>query len=350
MKKMLLLGMLSVFLFSCNKGNKIENVERAFYYWKSDEGRLDEKEQNILDTLKIKKLYVKFFEVKHDQTMGNIPIAKTDFYSDMWYDSNKKKDSLIIVPTVFIKNDVFIISNKNEIDTLASNVHHLIIKFYKEKFANYTTFKEIQIDCDWTLKSKENYFYFLKKLEALSKKELSCTLRLYPYKYRTKMGIPPVKKVTLMCYNLLQPFSDDAKNSILDSNELESYLTVDKKYPIHLDVALPLFSWAHHYQYDEFKGFVNLNKEFINVACVKKSDLWFEVKKDTSVNNNYFRIGDKIKYEDVSQKNIDDAIQKLKKNIKFDETATVTFFHLDTIISNKFNYETLTSFYTSFSN
>ena len=36
MKKMLLLGMLSVFLFSCKNDSKVQNVERAFYYWKSD--------------------------------------------------------------------------------------------------------------------------------------------------------------------------------------------------------------------------------------------------------------------------------------------------------------------------
>lgn len=350
MKKMLLLGMLSVFLFSCKNDNKVENVERAFYFWKSDKSSLDENELKIIDTLKIKKMYVKFFEVKYDETMGNIPISKTNFYSDMWYDSSRKKDSLIIVPTVFIKNDVFIKSRKHELDTLASNINHLIAKFYKEKFANYNNYQELQIDCDWTLKSKDNYFYFLKVLTNLSKKELSCTLRLYPYKYRTKMGIPPVKRATLMCYNLIQPFSDDSKNSILDINELESYLSVDEKYPLHLDVALPIFSWAHHYQYDEFKGFINLDKDFLKKACVKKSNLWFEVKKDTTINNVYFRIGDKIKFEDISENTIRDAIDKLKSNLKFDKTTTITFFHLDSTISNKFHYETLNSFYTSFSN
>ncbi|WP_395063404.1 hypothetical protein [Flavobacterium sp.] len=350
MKKMLLLGMLSVFLFSCKNDSKVQNVERAFYYWKSDASSFEDPEQKLIDTLKIKKLYIKFFEVKHDETMGNIPISKTDFYSNMWYDSSKKKNNLIIVPTVFIKNDVFIKSSQKEIDTLVSNVNHLISKFYKEKFSNYNNYKEVQIDCDWTLKSKDNYFYFLKALATLSKKELSCTLRLYPYKYRTKMGIPPVKRATLMCYNLIQPFSDDSKNSILDINELDSYLNVDEKYPLHLDVALPLFSWAHHYQYDEFKGFVNLDKTFLKEACIKKTDLWFEVIKDTSADNVYFRIGDKIKYEDVSQKNITDAIKKLKSNLKFDKTTTITFFHLDSTISNKFNYETISGFYTSFSN
>ena len=349
MKKIALFGLLLVFLFSCKKEHKIEHIERAFYYWKSERNHFDSIEYKLLDTLKIQKLYVKFFEVKYDATLGNIPFSKTNLNEYSWFNNDEPKDSLQIIPTVFIKNEVFLKSNKEEMDTLASNVKHLVSKYFNNRFKNYIDYKEIQIDCDWTLKSRDNYFYFLKQLKKTTQKELSCTLRLYPYKYRAKMGVPPVNRATLMCYNLIQPFKDNSKNSILDLDELDSYLTVDKKYPIHLDVALPLFSWAHHYQYDEFKGFVNLNESFLKQVCEQKSELWYEVKKDTSFVGLYFRAGDKIKYEDVSQKKIRNAISKLKDKVKFDDKTTVTFFHLDTLISNKYSYETLTSFYNSFS-
>ncbi|WP_284652272.1 hypothetical protein [Flavobacterium terrisoli] len=349
MKKLFLLGLISCLFLSCEKEHKIEKVERAFYYWKSSENWFNAKEMEMMDSLKIRKIYLKFFEVKHDETLGNIPISKNQFYDVSWYGERKKIDSVAIVPTVFIKNDVFIKSSRQEIDTLVSNVNHLVSKYYKDRFNRYPAFTEIQIDCDWTLKSKDNYFYFLKELTKLSKKELSCTLRLYPYKYRTKMGIPPVKRATLMCYNLIQPFADKTKNSILDNKELESYLNVDGQYPIHLDVALPIFSWAHHYQYDEFKSFVNISEDFIKAACERKSGLWFEIKKDTSFNDVYFRVGDKIKYENVTQNQVNDAISELKKKVKFDAKTTVTLFHLDSTITKKYNYETLTRFYTSFS-
>lgn len=349
MKKILLLGLVCCLFFSCEKESKVEHVERAFYYWKSDEYRFNDKELKIIDTLNVKKIYLKFFEVKYDATLGNIPVSKSQFYSDRWYGEKLNLDSLSIIPTVFIKNEVFIKSSKSEIDTLVSNVNHLISKYFNARFSNHPKYGEIQIDCDWTLKSKDNYFYFLKELKQLSKKELSCTLRLYPYKYRTKMGIPPVQKVTLMCYNLIQPFADNNKNSIFDSDELESYLTTDQKYPLHLDIALPVFSWAHHYQYDEFKGFVNLDNGFLKKVCDKKSDLWYEVKRDTSVNDVYFRAGDKIKYEEVSNQNITSAIKALKRKVKFDKNTTITFFHLDSLITQKNNYEALDRFYTSFS-
>lgn len=349
MNKILFTSLICCLFFSCQKEHKIEHVERSFYYWKSDDWSLNDGEKKCMDTLKATKLYVKFFEVKNDRTLGNIPIAKTRLNENAWFDSTKKIN-INIIPTVFIKNEVFLNSKKAEIDTLASNINFLVAKYYKERFLNYPKCTEIQIDCDWTIKSRDNYFYFLKELSKVAKKDLSCTLRLYPYKYQTKMGIPPVKRATLMCYNLMPPFAYKNKNSILDSKELEAYLTVDKKYPIHLDVALPLFSWAYHYQYDEFKGFVKLNEAFLNEACTKKSEFWYEVKKDTSLADNYFRMGDKIKYEDVSEDKIKDAIRQLKAKVQFDKTATVTFFHLDSTIIKKYNYETLSRFYSSFSN
>lgn len=348
MKKVFFFGMIITFFFSCKKEDTIQNVERAFYYWKSSENSINDKEYNILDTLKVQYLYLKFFEVSRNETMGNIPIAKSEINNDYWHDPNLKKDSLNIIPTVFIKNEVFLKSSMPELDSLVNNVNYLVSKYHKERFYNHPKCTEIQIDCDWTLKSKENYFYFLKQLAKVSKKEISCTLRLYPYKYRTKMGIPPVVRATLMCYNLIQPFDDRHKNSILDISELESYLTVDKKYPIHMDVALPLFSWAYHYQYDEFKEFVKLDGEFLKKACDRKSDFWYEVKKDTSLNDSYFRIGDKIKYEDVAPAKVSEAIRQLKNKVKFDKSTRVTFFHLDSTITKKYNYETLAKYYTSF--
>ena len=204
-----------MFLFSCKNETKIKNVERAFYYWKSDKYSFDEIEKEQLDSMKVNKLYVKFFEVKNDKTLGNIPFAKTSLqYEKYEYEDAKREKKDIgfyktkIIPTVFVKNDVFLNSSKPQIDTLASNVSFLIDKYYTERFVGFEKYNEIQIDCDWTIKSKEDYFYFLKQLSQKSSKEISCTLRLYPYKYRTKMGIPPVKKATLMCYNLIQPFAE----------------------------------------------------------------------------------------------------------------------------------------------
>src|SRR5690349_17795791 len=121
MKKTFVLGLLSVFFFSCQH-HKLKHAEHAFYYWKSDSYNFSEKEDSIVKKLKVTKIYIKFFEVDHSNAMGNFPISKTalHFYN---------RDSLKIIPTVYLKNSVFINSSKGSLDSLADNVNFLISKY-----------------------------------------------------------------------------------------------------------------------------------------------------------------------------------------------------------------------------
>lgn len=332
----------SLFLFSCTKEYKVEQVEHAIYYWKSNGYQFSQYEDSIRENLKVNKVYLKVFEVEHNDTLGNIPFSKTDLR--MW--GNQRK--MDVVPTVYLKNEIFIKSNKNELDTLADNVNFLIQKYCNENFNLEKKVTEYQMDCDWTLKSKENYFYFLKKLKEISKKQISCTLRLYPYKYRTKMGIPPVDKAMLMCYNLINPMENKDKNSILDLKEFESYLTVEEKYPIHLDIALPTYSWMHIYRNNNF-----LEVSYSDLKTTKKiltqiKPLWYDVNKDTIIGNTYFRVGDKIKIEETTKENLDKAIKLIKDKVALDSKITVSLFHLDEQQLKNYTNEEISSFYNSF--
>jgi hypothetical protein len=342
MKKMLLLGMLSVFFFSCKNVNKIENVERAFYYWKSNNWNISQAEDSIITKQGVKKLYIKFFEVDHSDAMGNFPISKTQLYS-------YRQDSLNIVPTVYLKNSVFLKSTKGSLDTLADNVNFLIEKYAKEKFRNHLAPMEYQMDCDWTMKSKDNYFYFLKKLKEVSKKEISCTLRLYPYKYPDKMGIPPVDKVTLMCYNLLNPLQNHSKNSILDLEELESYLDIESNYPKHIDIALPIYSWMQVYQNEQFSNVIYTDNKKVKAILKEVKPFWYSVIKDTVVNETYLRIGDKVKFEETDANKIKQTIQLLRKYVKLDKKTTISLYHIDEQQLSNYSHEELSSFYSDFS-
>lgn len=333
-------------LFSC-ENTKVEKVEKAFYYWKSnDYPASSNKEKDILVNQDIKKLYVKFFEVDYSDAMGNYPISKTSFslYS---YCDEKKIPPYEVIPTVYIKNIVFQKSNEKDLDKLADNVNFLINKYTNERLDSLKI-SEIQIDCDWTASTKDKYFYFLKKLKPISKKEISATLRLYPYKYPDKMGVPPVDKVTLMCYNLINPLADQSKNSILDLKELESYLNIEKKYPLHLDVALPVYSWMQVYQNNQFTNVLYDVKD-IKPHLKEIKPLWYEVQKDIVINyETYLRTGDKIKYEEVTADKINKAIAIIKKNIKFDKEITVILFHLDENQLNNYTDEEISHFYSDF--
>ncbi len=338
---LLMIGVIIQFT-SCTN-HKIEHTERAFYYWKSN-SYLSTNETKICDSLAIQKLYVKFFEVNYNEERGSFPESKTDW----WGNYGESKSFKFIVPTVYLRNIVFLKSTKQEIDVLADNVNFLINKYAKEKFRDGYVINEYQMDCDWTLKTKDNYFHFLERLKALSGKQISCTLRLYPYKYPDKMGVPPVEKLTLMCYNLINPLENPDKNSILDLAELGSYLKDVPKYPKHLDIALPVYSWAQVYHNDRFSEVIYTNFNSIKNVLKQEKPLWYSVTQDTLINNTYLRAGDKIKYEETNSTKIKEAITLLKKHINFDNNTTITLFHLDEEQLNNFTNEELSSFYTDF--
>lgn len=329
-------------------------VERGFYFWKSNDYTLRDEDKKYLRELHVQKLYVKLFEVGKDNVVGILPLDKSNlhFFAE-------PADSILsrikIIPTVYLRNEVLLNISNAGLDSLADNIVFLSNKYYNDRIAHDPNnpqgmvFNELQIDCDWTGKTKEHYFYLLRALKQLSHKTISCTLRLYPYKYPDKMGIPPVDKAMLMCYNLINPLWNENKNSILDNNELNSYLTGKRKYPLHLDIALPVYSWMQCYQNNQFSGVIYHDNNALLSVLKPTKPLWYEVIKDTVVDNLYLRVGDKIKYEAVSAPKITEAIQLIKKHVVLGDSTTVSLFHLDAHQLKQFNHETLDSFYTDLS-
>lgn len=335
---------LFLFLFllaACQK--QVPTTERALYYWKNTTNSLTGEEKQALTNLGVQKLYVKFFELESNAEYKVVPTAKTHLKLD---------ESLLaveIVPTIFVRNEVFKTIPTSFIDSLAGKMLQLTDKYYKEKFGDASAaYQELQIDCDWTAKTKDMYFALLKALKKQSKKRISCTLRLYPYKYPDKMGIPPVHKVMLMCYNLIGPLENEHKNSILSIEELVPYLKGTKDYPLPIDIALPVFSWMQVYQYDRFVGLLIPPDAKFDTYLEAENDLWFRVKKDTVIGHLYLRTGDRIKNESISDKILEEAALQLKKYIKLKKPTTIAFFHLDESHINKDNYENLNRLYATF--
>jgi len=347
MKKILLLLLVANALLSCSKPHKTKVVERAFYYWKNNSWSPTNIEDSLVQNLGVKKLYVKLFEVERDKTLGNIPVAKTQLHLYNAY------DSINLVPTVYLRNEVFKNISKPGLDSLADNVNFLINKIttdteYSRGLNRMKNISEYQMDCDWTPSTRDNYFYFLKKIKKYSGKQISCTLRLYPYKYPDKMGVPPVDKAMLMCYNLINPLEDKNSNSILDAGELDSYLDSSEKYPLHLDIALPVYSWVQLYQNNRF---VAILYSPVDKASGFRSvkPLWYEALQDTVIDDRFIRKGDMLKFEDVTTQKINEAISIIKQNIEFDKHTTISFFHLDGNQLKNYSHEEVSGFYNSFS-
>ena len=189
----------------------------------------------------------------------------------------------------------------------------------------------------------------LKKIKELSGKQLSCTLRLYPYKYPDIMGVPPVDKAMLMCYNLIKPLSQKDKNSILDINELKQYLNERKEYPVHLDVALPVFNWSQLYQNNRFEKLLSLTSKEIKTFAKEIKPLWYQVQRDTTIDySTYLKAGDQIKCEEVSAQTIQEAFAIIKEKLVLDANVTVSLFDMSQSTLKNYSHEEITAMYSAF--
>ena len=146
------LPVLLLFL-SCNK-EEIK-ITPAFYYWQS-EFNLSESEKNTLDTLEIKKLYIKFFDVGWDEGASQpIPLATISF-------PEKIPGNTEIIPVVFITNETFEklgVENDTAVKLLAFKIARKIEYLIESNDLPFP--KEIQLDCDWNETTEQIYFYLI---------------------------------------------------------------------------------------------------------------------------------------------------------------------------------------------
>ncbi|WP_228443016.1 hypothetical protein [Chryseobacterium nematophagum] len=303
------------FVLSCNKN---QNHSYTFYYWKTHLS-LNKEEKKALKQSSTPYLYTRFFDV--DKVNGIFqPVAVIT--KDENFETDKK-----IVPVIFITNQTFLQISEEDITFLAKNIFFLIQK----KISSYhlTTHNEIQIDCDWTFKTKDDYFKFLKKLKEISGKEITCTLRLHQVKDKNISGIPPVEKVYLMCYSTSSPLENSDKNSILDVNILKSYLSKIEDYPIkNIEVALPIYSWGIVTNHLKKHKLINaLSKQDLNNDHFKKiSDNEIEIQADGFYFGNYLNKGFRIKVEEISDQQLEEIIDFLRKKIT---PFTIIYYQLD---------------------
>jgi hypothetical protein len=303
--------------------------------------------QQLFQTLKGERLYLKMFEVTYSDQEGAIPIGKTriKLFNEFMSDAE-------LVPCVFIENDVLKKLSNSKLDELADNIVFLVNKYIAEDLfapeAKNNSYQELQIDCDWSQSTKDSYFELLKRIKEKSKKTVSCTMRLYPYKYRDKMGTPPVDRIMLLCYNLLNPTKNTDKNTILEIEELKKYIDFNAVYPIPVDVALPVYSTGYRFDHQQFGGaFHAVPEGFEAMAKPTETNLHYIVPRDTSLDHIYFHKGEKVKIERVSESDLLKASELLSDHID-QETMNVALYHLNHEELNQYDHEILDSVFTVF--
>lgn len=314
--KNILLYILFILLFiGCKKPK-----ETSFYFWKTTY-KTTSLEREYLNELQVKKLYVRFFDIDLRNNQP-IPVAEIDI--------KEKNTTQEIIPVVFITNETFKPLNKSALETLAKNTIQEI-RFLYPKISD-RKIKEIQFDCDWTTTTKGKYFYFINLMKSLAPDvEFSATIRLHQIKYRNTTGVPTVHKGVLMYYATENPLTSTDKNSILENTEAAKYIDNINQYPIHLDVALPIYSWAIIENELGDKRLVNgIRNETLNDTTLysKIADNYYNVKKEHTLNGLYINQDFKIKVEEISNHNLLLAKKNILSKLKNKELTTI-FFQLD---------------------
>ncbi|UIR55836.1 hypothetical protein LZQ00_16440 [Sphingobacterium sp. SRCM116780] len=339
-KRLLFISVNIILLFSCQK----KEHAVGFYYWKTIY-KTDTLSQEVVQKLKSNTLFLRIMDIDFkDGGVEPIPISPISFEQKV--DKNQQ-----LVPVVFINQKIF-----TELDSLQiRGLAHKIVPFVTEKIkqGGHDLFQELQIDCDWTKTSRDKFFYllaFLQTMPELSQVVLTSTVRLHQIKNIKTSGIPPVKRATLMCYNMgnLRQFGDH--NSILNQKDLDTYLSGSlKNYPLALDIALPLFDWYVAFRDHEYIGI----SKYIDRSDLDDKSIFTQNPKtqlfllNQNLEKANLKKGDVIRHEFVTKEQLILTAKFLNKELQGKENRII-FYHLAPEIVSQYTYADLQEIIAAF--
>ncbi|MDN5101446.1 hypothetical protein O8C83_11520 [Aliarcobacter butzleri] len=311
MKKIvILISLILVFaliVFSYNKTQK-KDIQISFYSWENSF-----EEQNINE-----KLYIKVLDVNFST---KLELLKT----------NIKETPKNFIPVIYITNE-----------TMKNVDYSLVSKAILEALKNYK-FDEIQIDCDWSLSTRSNYFNLLEDLKEKLNKKISATIRLHQIKYYTKTGIPPIDYGVLMYYNMSNIGNFNTKNSILDNEIAKKYHYNFDVYPLKLKLALPLYSQAIQFREEKaISLFEGVEEKDFNNDFEKLENNRYKVLNSHYFKGRYIYKDDIFRLENSNEQDIKIALKDfldLSKN-RYDEVIFYTLkyknkYDLNNLIKGK---------------
>lgn len=222
-----LLLVLLLLLTSCT-GKEPEVKKRAMYYWNTSFA-IDAQKEKFMADHKVERLYVRYFDVVMDGNSEPMPNATIRFDSAVQCRQE-------IVPTVYVHNDCM----KKRHAGLAGKLLARLLQMSETHRTGKVS--EIQIDCDWTQSTRQNFFAFLEELHAMTQQKgitLSATIRLH----QLSQPVPPVDCGVLMVYNTGDLRMMEVEKPILDLRDVKPYLRHLKKYNLRMAAAFPIYKW-----------------------------------------------------------------------------------------------------------
>jgi hypothetical protein len=241
-----------VWMAACGDGSNDNRLAtdslNAVYYWRTTL-RIDSTERAFLHKQRITKFYCRYFDVVMGDNGEPRPNATITF-------SDTLPSDIEMVPTVFITEDCMHQPHAGLAEKLVRRILQM------NETHHISGVSELQIDCDYTARSRRQYYRFLQETAqvwdslhsstSLTHPSLSTTIRLH----QLSMPAPPVDYGVLMLYNTGDPRLDNerrapdgrlaegSKNPILDLRDVQPYLRYLKGYPLPLAAAYPVYHWV----------------------------------------------------------------------------------------------------------
>lgn len=215
---------------------------RSVYYW-STVLDIDSTKQAFIDRHGISRMYVRYFDVVAGEDGSPVPNATLRFGTGV-------PQGVEVVPAVYIVNECM------AADT--AGLAGLILKRILQMNATNDIggVKEIQIDCDWTRRTRQRYFGFLRTLRAMAAErgvKVSATIRLH----QLSEGAPPVDRGVLMMYNTGDFTDISCQKPILDTRDAAPYLRHLAGYGLKLSAAYPIYSWRILFRGGRYVGIMH---------------------------------------------------------------------------------------------
>jgi len=334
-----LLPLLLSLLFGACSGSPPQPLSPAFFCWETVLN-VPAEDRALLDSLGVNKLYVKVLDIGRNPSTDEIePYSITDMSDSVLLRGRS------IVPTVFITNAVFKNISEEQISWLSGKVAPFLARWGGGGL----------LDCDWTPSTRDAFFLFLKKLRARLPPgtRMEATIRLHQYKFPRQTGVPPVDRGMLMFYNTGDVDEEAERNTVFHPDDALKYIVgAPQKYPLPLDLALPLFSWGIVYREGELwkiiPGPLPLDEMRRSGKYTETpggehfaAKLW-ELREGTFLGGHYLRPGDRLRVSATTPEGLFKSAEIAQK-LDLANDATLAFFHLGIARPEHFSAQLLDS-------
>ena len=244
--RMILAGMATLMVvWACSPRERGEQV-RSVYYW-STVFQLDSAQQEFVQRQRVNRIYLRYFDVVVNADGRVMPNATVRFLSE-------QPKGMEIVPTIYFMNECM----TRDVAALDSLLLGRVMQMSETN--DITGVREIQIDCEWTMRTRKDYYDFLKRLVDRAKEKgvkISTTIRLH----QLTQPVPPVERGVLMMYNTGDVKQWEGTNPILDMKDAGPYMRHLKKYDLPLSTAYPVFAWQVLFRDGRYVGIMHSDDE-----------------------------------------------------------------------------------------